>query len=92
MPSESSTLTDYLGKPVNGQPRKFGIKLQWARRSRGIRSAASAAQICGLPADSWERWEAGQNEPKAGAFLRILFGLNIPADYFEVTDFEEGGL
>lgn len=81
-------LTHFWGPSMSPVPLKFGHKLYLARRSRGL-SLPQAAQVCGLSADSWERWETGANEPMAGALVSILYGLKLPADYFEPADFKE---
>lgn len=73
---------------MTGAPLKFGIKLHLARRKEGL-TIAQAAIKCEVAESSWERWEAGSNEPKAGVFLRILRGLRIDLGYFDPADFDE---
>lgn len=72
-------------------PLKFGVKLHLARRKEGL-TVAEAASKCEVSASSWERWESGSNEPKAGVFLRILRGLKIDLGYFDPADFDERDL
>lgn len=69
-------------------PLNFAVKLKLLRQAQDLTMSA-AEKKCGLRDGRWEKIEAGDHEPRAGDFVRILKGLKVSVNAFEASDFNE---